>query len=130
MLSHITVGIRDLEQAFPFYESVLAPLHYALKFRNPQIGWAAWKLPDQERPLFIITTPENGEPASVGNGAMTAFLAPDCATVDAVHANALSAGGEDAGAPGLRPDYHVSYYGAYFRDLDGNKLCVVCHEAE
>jgi hypothetical protein len=37
--------------------------------------------------------------------------------------------GVSEGAPGLRPDYHADYYGAYFRDPDGNKLCVVCHEA-
>jgi predicted lactoylglutathione lyase len=59
---------------------------------------------------------------------MTAFLANDRGTVDLVHAAALAAGGQDDGAPGLRPQYHENYYGAYFRDLDGNKLCVACHE--
>jgi hypothetical protein len=33
------------------------------------------------------------------------------------------------GAPGLRPEHHAHYYGAYLRDPDGNKLCVVCHDA-
>jgi len=59
---------------------------------------------------------------------MTASLANDRGTVDLVHAAALAAGGQDDGAPGLRPQYHENYYGAYFRDLDGNKLCVACHE--
>ncbi|AAU45694.1 hypothetical protein D8O27_29525 [Burkholderia mallei] len=59
---------------------------------------------------------------------MTAFLAADRATVDRVYALALRAGGASEGAPGLRPHYHPDYYGAYFRDLDGNKLCVCCHE--
>jgi len=40
----------------------------------------------------------------------------------------LAHGGSCAGAPGLRPAYHPDYYGAYFRDPDGNKLCVACHE--
>jgi catechol 2,3-dioxygenase-like lactoylglutathione lyase family enzyme len=48
--------------------------------------------------------------------------------VDRAHALALAHGGSCAGAPGLRPAYHADYYGAYFRDPDGNKLCVVCHE--
>ncbi|TFW05122.1 VOC family protein, partial [Oxalobacteraceae bacterium OM1] len=43
---------------------------------------------------------------------------------------ALTHGGTSEGAPGLRPEYHANYYGAYFRDTEGNKLCVVCHEAE
>jgi lactoylglutathione lyase len=59
---------------------------------------------------------------------MVAFLASSRAQVDRVHTLALSLGGQDEGAPGLRPDYHPHYYGAYFRDPDGNKLCVACHE--
>jgi lactoylglutathione lyase len=42
----------------------------------------------------------------------------------------MANGGVSEGAPGLRPEYHDHYYGAYFRDPDGNKLCVACHEAE
>lgn len=59
---------------------------------------------------------------------MTAFLATSRAQVDQVYAVALAHGALSEGAPGLRPEYHVHYYGAYFRDLDGNKLCVACHE--
>ena len=59
---------------------------------------------------------------------MAAFLATDRPTVERVHALALQLGGTDEGAPGLRPHYHANYYGAYFRDPDGNKLCVCCHD--
>lgn len=59
---------------------------------------------------------------------MIALLAPDRTTVGRIFAAALAAGGTSEGAPGLRPQYHANYYGAYFRDLDGNKLCVCCHE--
>jgi len=41
--------------------------------------------------------------------------------VDAAHAAAIAAGAADEGAPGLRTD---TFYGGYFRDLDGNKICV------
>jgi hypothetical protein len=61
---------------------------------------------------------------------MIALLAPKRALVDACHAAALKLGGADEGAPGLRPHYHPNYYGAYFRDLDGNKICVCSHHAE
>ena len=47
-----------------------------------------------------------------------------------VHARALELGGTCEGPPGLRPQYHAHYYGAYFRDPDGNKLCVACHQPE
>jgi lactoylglutathione lyase len=64
-----------------------------------------------------------------GNGQMVALLAATRAQVDAAHALALAHGGRCEGPPGLRPHYHANYYGAYFRDPDGNKLCVACHEA-
>ena len=60
---------------------------------------------------------------------MTAFLASSRAQVDAVYQVALAHGGSSEGAPGLRPEYHANYYGAYVRDTEGNKLCVACHEA-
>lgn len=74
--------------------------------------------------------PIDREPATVGNGITIAFEAPDRATVDRFHAEALAAGGTDAGPPGLRPQYHPDYYGAYARDPDGNKLCCACHRPE
>ncbi len=61
---------------------------------------------------------------------MIALLAPERSAVDACHAAAMEQGGADEGRPGLRPHYHKDYYGAYFRDLDGNKICVVCHQPE
>ena len=61
---------------------------------------------------------------------MVALLARDRATVCAAHAIALSHGGTSEGEPGLRVHYHPHYFGAYFRDPDGNKLGVACHDAE
>jgi predicted lactoylglutathione lyase len=63
----------------------------------------------------------DGDDATAGNGTMVALAAKDRAQVDAVHALALSLGGIDEGAPGPRGD---SFYGAYFRDRDGNKFNV------
>jgi catechol 2,3-dioxygenase-like lactoylglutathione lyase family enzyme len=58
---------------------------------------------------------------------MVAFLAESRALVERAFAVALANGGISEGTPGLRPEYHEHYYGAYFRDPDGNKLCVACH---
>ena len=128
MFSHITVGVADVRTARSFYDPLLGPLGLIPKFAED--SWAGWKHPSAERPLFIVTRPYDGGPATVGNGQMVAFLAPSRAVVDECHVLALTLGAAAEGEPGLRPHYHRHYYGAYFRDPDGNKLCVCCHEAE
>jgi len=130
VLSHVTVGITDFDRAMAFYRPIIARLGLKLRFEDATAPWAGWQPAEGDRPLFIIMRPLNGAAAAPGNGAMTAFAAPDRQTVEDAHALALSLGGADEGAPGLRPHYHASYYGAYFRDPDGNKLCVVCHAPE
>ena len=129
MLSHVHVGIADLPSAFAFYESVLAELGLVLRFRDDEADWAGWQKPGQDRPLFLIGKPFDGAPADPGNGQMIALLAPSREAVNRAFAAALAAGGTSEGEPGLRPHYHPYYYGAYFRDRDGNKLCVCCHDA-
>lgn len=128
MLSHVHLGITDFERAFAFYSPLMEVLGLALRFRQPDKPWAGWQQPGVTRPLFLIGRPYDGCPPSPGNGQMVALLARDRATVDRAYAAALAAGGTDEGAPGLRPEYHPNYYGAYFRDPDGNKLCVCCHD--
>lgn len=128
MLSHTTLGISDLHAARRFYDPLLARLGLVLKFADD--NWAGWKDPQVDRPLFIIMRPFDGESAASGNGQMIAILAGTRSLVDECYSLALSHGGSDEGKPGLRPQYHANYYGAYFRDPDGNKLCVCCHDSE
>ena len=130
MLSHVYVGVTDFARAFGFYRDLMNELGFVLKFSEPDKPWAGWMRPGADRPLFLIGHPYNGERATVGNGQMIALLASNRAAVDRCHAIAVASGAKDEGAPGLRPHYHPNYYGAYFRDLDGNKLCVCCHGAE
>ena len=85
-------------------------------------GWDA--------PMVALCAPYDGNPALVGNGAMVALQAPDRATVDRVHGKALELGAADEGAPGLREPPEMHFYGAYFRDLDGNKFCTFKMGAE
>ncbi|WP_323046349.1 VOC family protein [Paraburkholderia sp.] len=124
----VFVGITDFKRAFDFYSAVMDTLGLRLKFRDDDACCAGWMAADAPRPLFVIARPYDGQPATVGNGQMLALLAADRGTVDCAHATALAYGGACEGSPGLRPHYHADYYGAYFRDPDGNKLCVCCHE--
>ena len=128
MISHVCVGITDFTRAHGFYAPLMASLGHVLKFSED--GWAGWKPKDADRPLFLIGAPYDGKAATPGNGQMIALLASNRKTVDACHAAALANGGTCEGVPGLRPQYHPNYYGAYFRDPDGNKLCVCCHQPE
>jgi lactoylglutathione lyase len=128
MFSHVFIGVGDFDRALAFYAPLLAALGLQARFCDRSRPWAGWQLPGQPRPLFLIGAPYDGRPHAAGNGQMTALLAPDRATVDTAYDIALAHGGSGDGAPGLRPDYHAHYYGAYVRDPDGNKLCVVCHD--
>lgn len=127
MFSHVFLGTNHFERALDFYRPVMSLLGWHERFCDPSRPWAGWETAPGARPLFLLGRPYDGEPASPGNGPMVALLASNRAMVVEVHARALQLGGTDEGAPGLRPEYHSNYYGAYFRDPDGNKLCVVCH---
>lgn len=130
MFSHVTLGVSDFDRAYRFHAALMEGLGYQPYFKDDTVPWAAWNEGGRSRPLYCITAPFDGGPASAGNGQMVALLAPNRAQVDAAYHGALAHGGTDEGEPGLRPHYHPNYYGAYFRDPDGNKLCVVCHEPE
>lgn len=130
MFSHIFVGVADFERALAFYQAVMAALGVDQRFCDRNRPWAGWQTPGTVRPLFLIGTPYDGQPHRAGNGQMVAFSAPDRASVERVYRVALANGGTPEGAPGPRPEYHPHYYGAYFRDTEGNKLCVVCHSPE
>jgi catechol 2,3-dioxygenase-like lactoylglutathione lyase family enzyme len=130
MFSHIYVGTNNFESALAFYQPLMAVLEVQARFCEVDRPWAGWQSQPDPRPLFVLGKPFDQQPHAPGNGQMVAFSASSRAMVDAAYATALQFGGTSEGAPGLRLDYHANYYGAYFRDPDGNKLCVVCHSAE
>lgn len=129
MISHVFLGTNNFERALAFYRALFAVLQIEERFCEPSRPWAGWQSSPGPRPLFLIGTPFDGLAHGAGNGQMVALGAASRAQVDLAHTTALAHGGCDEGAPGLRPEYHPNYYGAYFRDPDGNKLCVVCHHA-
>lgn len=129
MLSHVFLGTTDFDRALAFYQPLMQVLGYPQRFIEHERPWAAWMPADAPRPLFIVGSPFAGE-ATPGNGQMLALQASSRTQVDQAHRAALANGGTCEGTPGLRPEYHPHYYGSYFRDPDGNKLCCVCHEPE
>ncbi|NIZ11617.1 VOC family protein [Pseudooceanicola sp. HF7] len=128
MISHVTIAISDFDRALAFYRPLMRRLGIEESWLRPGEE-ASFRPPGQARPLFFLTRPFEGAPHP-GNGPMVAFLAQDRATVRDVYEMAITAGATDEGRPDLRPHYHPDFYGAYFRDLDGNKICVACHVAE
>ena len=117
MLAYATIGTNDLPRAAGFYDEVLGVLGAKRFMENEQfIAWGS--SPDGAG--LGVTRPFDGHAATAGNGAMVALGADSRDVVDRVHAKALALGGSDEGAPGQRMD---GFYAAYFRDLDGNKLC-------
>lgn len=122
MLGYTMYGTNDLPRALAFYDALFGAIgvNRMMEFPTGAVACGvAW-----DKPMFAIGAPENGAPATVGNGAMMAIVLDERAKVDALHAAALAAGGSDGGAPGVRGEEgDQAFYGAYFRDLDGNKFC-------
>jgi catechol 2,3-dioxygenase-like lactoylglutathione lyase family enzyme len=119
MIGYATIGTNDLEKAAKFYDAVLAPLGGARTFAN---GDRMQFYGSKGSPAMIaVSKPYDEKPATVGNGSMFGLPATSKEQVDAAHAAALAAGGTCDGPPGQRLP---TFYGAYFRDLDGNKVCV------
>jgi catechol 2,3-dioxygenase-like lactoylglutathione lyase family enzyme len=120
MFDHVGLNVRDYAASRAFYEQALAPLGWSVVMAFDE--WKAAGFGRAEKPDFWISERE-----PYGTGTHVAFVADDRATVDAFHAAALAAGGEDNGAPGLREMYHPTYYGAFVLDGDGNNVEAVCH---
>jgi catechol 2,3-dioxygenase-like lactoylglutathione lyase family enzyme len=119
MLTVARYGTRDIARAKTFYDAVTRPLGASCVTDRPElIGYKG-----SEGGMFLVGRPLEGEP-SVGNGSQVGFAAPSREAVHAAHAAAIEQGGRDEGAPGIRGDDPDGFYGAYFRDLDGNKIVV------
>ena len=117
MIGYVTLGTNKIEQAAHFYDELLAMLGASRAMQSDRfIAWGT----GPGAPMVSIIKPFNGQPATPGNGNMTAIYVADKSQIDKLHAKAMALGGSDEGAPGDRGD---GFYAAYFRDLDGNKLC-------
>ena len=116
MLGYVTLGTNDLERAAKFYDAIAAELGTSRMMEWP--GAIAWGTPGGGAGIGL-TKPFDGEAATVGNGVMAALEASSVEQIHRLHEIALANGGTCEGPPGPRGD---SFYAAYFRDPDGNKL--------
>ncbi len=120
MIDHVSLLVKDLAASELFYSSALAPLGYVPMMKFGQVvGYGVPPKPD-----FWMAAGEVGKPTHI------AFRAEGRAAVRSFYEAAIAAGGRDNGAPGLRPNYHPSYYGAFVLDPDGNNVEAVCHDPE
>jgi catechol 2,3-dioxygenase-like lactoylglutathione lyase family enzyme len=128
MIDHTGVAVSDFETSKAFYRAALQPIGYELLLEFPAevtghadvAGFGEPPKPD----FWINRGSPNNPPVHV------AFRVRSRALVEAFHAAAVTAGGRSNGAPGLRPHYHASYYGAFVLDPDGHNIEVVCHEPD
>lgn len=134
MLDHMTFRVTDIKRAKSFYSAALAPLGYAVCFEgNHGSNVLGFSCPDAAEPdgrkadVWFVDGPSPYGGPSATTGCHLAWRAQDRAQVDAFYDAALAAGGRDNGPPGLRPDYHPDYYGAFVIDPDGNNIEAVCH---
>jgi catechol 2,3-dioxygenase-like lactoylglutathione lyase family enzyme len=119
VIDHVILGVSDVAASRAFYERALAPLGIGVILEHPLSGIGFGR---DGMPFLWIAERVPSAPVHV------AFAAADPAAVDAFHAEALTVGGRDNGQPGLRPQYHRAYYGAFVLDPDGNNIEAVCHE--
>jgi len=127
MLDHVSITVSDLAAAERFYDAVLAALGVTKVGSNRSwIGYG--ERCDAEHPersyLSILL---GGRPEDTPRRHWC-FKAPDRAAVDVFWRAGQAQGGRDSGAPGLRPEYHPSYYAAFLLDPDGNRIEAVCHQ--
>lgn len=126
MFDHIGFSVADVAKSRTFYEKALAPLGIGVRMEVTEEmtgGHGAHVGFGIDRPMFWIGTGARHTP-----GIHVAFAAKDRATVDAFYTAAMAAGGRDNGKPGLRPQYHADYYGAFVLDPDGHNIEAVCHK--
>ena len=123
MIDHVAVNVSDYDRSRDFYAKALEPIGYSL-LMEPVAGTAG---------SAARGSPNSGSRACGSPPRRTCTSRsprPTGRRLNAFHAAALEAGGTDNGEPGLREDYHPTYYGAFVRDPDGNNIEVVCHKPE
>jgi catechol 2,3-dioxygenase-like lactoylglutathione lyase family enzyme len=128
VIDHISIPVADLSRAAAFYDAVLATVGlFRRKERSGAIGYGPHT---RAAPVFWILDRARDGSAIPGIGLHVSFEAPNRASVDAFHFAALRYGAKDAGAPGLRPQYTMPFYGAFVFDLDGFTIEAVCRAPE
>ncbi len=125
MIGYATLGTNDIGKARAFYDDLLGSIgaKRIMEFGEELGGFTMWGT-SWDKPGIAVTRPHDGQAATAGNGNMIAIPLEARAQVDALHAKAIALGGSCEGPPGVRGEEGPqAFYGAYFRDPEGNKLC-------
>ena len=130
MIDHMTILVSDYKRSIKFYLQALKPLGYTMTMELDDVTY-----PDLPSAFFaglgVDGKPDLWlRPSKVVAPTHVAFRAESRAIVDAFYKEAIAAGGTSNGAPGLRPEYHANYYGAYVLDPDGYNIEAVCYKPE
>jgi catechol 2,3-dioxygenase-like lactoylglutathione lyase family enzyme len=121
MIGYVTVGSNDLEKSRGFYDALMPVIGAGriMEFGDHFTMYGT----GMGQPGLAVCKPYDGNSATAGNGNMASIVVDSRAKVDALYAKATDLGGKCEGPPGVRGDEGPqAFYGAYFRDLDGNKL--------
>lgn len=125
LLDHVSITVRDLARARPFYLAVMSVLGARVAYDDGDaIGFGERNRPDDDAHTYLSVFESPG--AVPDPRRHWCLRAASCEQVDAFHEAGLRAGGTSNGAPGLR-DYHPEYYAAFLRDPDGNNVEAVFH---
>jgi catechol 2,3-dioxygenase-like lactoylglutathione lyase family enzyme len=120
MIDHVSIAVADLKKSAAFYQAVLEPLGYRkIADRPASVGFG------KKYPEFWLNARPDGVRAPDDTGAHACLRAKSIDAVREFHARALANGGRDDGAPGPRKGEMTDYFGAFIRDLDGNKIEVM-----
>jgi predicted lactoylglutathione lyase len=121
MIGYVTVGSNDLDKSRSFYDALM-PVIGAGRIMEFGDNFTMYGT-GMGQPGLAVCKPYDGRSATAGNGNMASIACDSRARVDALYAKAIELGGSDEGPPGVRGDDGPhAFYGAYFRDPDGNKL--------
>lgn len=124
MFDHVKFGVSDYAASKAFFLKALEPLGVAVISEGSPAYGVELCASGQSTSLCLFQTEE--KPAHLH----LAFTAANRRQVDDFHRAALAAGGRDNGAPGLRPNYHATYYAAFVIGPDGHNIEAVCHGPE
>ena len=116
MIGYVTIGTNDMDRAVGFYDALLSEVGAKQTFGMDRIKF--WGTGGG--PMLAVCIPYDEEEQHRGNGNMVAIPGGSREGVDNLYAKAMELGASDEGPPGERMP---TFYGAYVRDLDGNKLC-------
>jgi len=117
MLGYTTIGTRDMDRACAFYDALLAEVGAKQLFGMDRIKFYGTAM---DQAMLAVCIPYDEQEHQRGNGWMIAIPGGSREGVDRLYRKAIELGASDEGEPGERMPV---FYGAYVRDLDGNKLC-------